>query len=381
MEATRNPGSVRSATLDWMGSLTILRPDQRDEWLALTARAYRHDFHHLPFFHALAEEAGEGDAHLFAWEDGDAFVALPLVLRPLAGVECQAGRDHGWQHATCVYGYAGPFVSSPELPDAVLAGFRGALTEALTGLRVASVFSRLHPLLPQREVVAGLGEVVPHGQTVSIDLTLPVDVQRTHFRSTHKRHLNRLAREGATTVVDHEGAYLDAFTEVYDESMDRLGAAGWYYFGREHFGRFFDRGEVESVFVPVLIGGEVAACGLFTRCGPIVQAHLNGTRSRHWTLSPAKMMYDAARLWATEVGAEFLHIGGGVGGGEDPLFQFKAGFSRQRHDFLLWRWVLQPEVTVRLTESKHAWRLDHGRDPDTGGYFPPYLCPDCPCGS
>lgn len=359
--------------------MDVLRLDRHADWLDLATRAYRHDFHHLPFYHALAQGAGEGEAHLFVHHDGDDFAALPLLLRPVETMPCHADTGRGWFHGTSVYGYAGPLVSRPDLPEAFRAAFRSALTLELVRRQVTSVFSRLHPLLDQRPLLDGLGELADHGQTVSIDLTLPVDVQRTHFRSTHKRHLNKLARAGATWEYDPEGAHLDAFAECYDQSMRRVGASASYDFGLDHFRAFFDTDDVETFLGVVRIGDDVAAAGLFTRCGPIVQAHLNGTADQHLSLSPAKMMYDGARLWATENGATILHIGGGLGGGEDPLFNFKAGFSRQRHDFVLWRWTLQEAKVAELTTEKRTFREHHGLSGDTGGFFPPFFCGDCPC--
>ena len=359
--------------------MDVLRLDRRDEWLDTVSRAWRHDFHHLPFFHALAEGAGEGEAHLFAHRDGDDFVALPLLLRPIATMPCHADSGRGRFHGTSVYGYAGPVVSRPDLPEAFLAAFRDALTAELGRRQVASVFSRLHPLLDQRPVLRGLGDLADHGQTVSIDLTLPTDVQRTHFRSTHKRHLNKLTRAGATWEYDPDGEHLEAFASCYDQSMRRVGATSSYDFGLDHFRAFFRTGDVEAFLIVVKIDHDVAAAGLFTRCGPIVQAHLNGTADRHLSLSPAKLMYDGARLWSTEHGATYLHIGGGLGGGEDPLFNFKAGFSRQRHDFVLWRWVLDEDKVAQLTAEKRAFREDHGLDGDTGAFFPPFYCGGCPC--
>lgn len=129
----------------------------------------------------------------------------------------------------------------------------------------------------------------------------------------------------------------------------------------------------------VHMDGDVMAAGLFTRCGDIVQAHLNGTRDRYLHLSPAKLMYDGARLYSNGSGARVMHIGGGVGSGEDSLFHFKQGFSRQRHQFVLWKWVLRQTVVHSLTREKERFRAMTGRLANTNGFFPQYLCPGCPC--
>jgi len=361
--------------------MDVLKLQQREAWLGVTGQADVLDFHHLPFYHQLSEELGEGEAHLFVHREGEDFVAIPLLLRSLEDVPCHGAAADGWRHATSVYGYAGPIVSRPDLPDATLERFRGALTDQLRQLRVASVFTRLHPLLDQQRVLRGIGELIPHGQTVSIDLTLPTDIQRTHFRSNHKRDLNKLARTGAVCVNDTEGRFLDEFVEVYTQSMRRLDAGRAYYFGRDYFERFFTTPEVESWLSVVLLDDAVAACGLFTKVGGLVQAHLNGTRDEYLRQSPAKLMYDGARRWADTTDAAVMHIGGGLGGGDDPLFRFKAGFSRRQHDFVLFKWVLQSDVVAVSSRRRDAYRQQAGLSPAPSGFFPPYLCPGCPCAS
>ena len=56
-------------------------------------------------------------------------------------------------------GYAGPICSSWDVPDTVIQNFQAALLRQLRDLQVVSVFSRLHPLFPQRPLLAGLGDV------------------------------------------------------------------------------------------------------------------------------------------------------------------------------------------------------------------------------
>ncbi len=310
----------------------------------------RHDFYHLPGYHSLAERRGEGAARLFVHKEGGYSVALPLLLRPL---------DGGLQDATSVYGYAGPAASHEEAPRAVLENFRAALRETLAGLRVVTVFSRLHPLLRQREIVAGLGDCVAGGNTISIDLTLPEEAQRAQFRSDHKRGINKARRAGMTVA---EGAeHLDAFIEIYTETMRRVNAAGHYFFDRAYFEELMALGDVR--LFAALSGGEVTAGALLFTCNGIVQYHLGGTRGKYLELAPMKLVFETVRLWAMEQGHTVFHLGGGVGSREDSLFHFKAGFSDRRHPFFTWRWVIDQEACDALCAGKAG---------GAAGFFPPY---------
>src|SRR4051794_7059681 len=133
-----------------MARLDELTPKESSAWLEVLAQTARHDFYHLPDYHALAEASGQGSARLFVYRDGGSTIALPLLLRPLAELPGIGTDWADWHDATSVYGYAGPVCSDDVLPDSVLGGFQSALLERLRTLRVVSVFSRLHPFIPQR---------------------------------------------------------------------------------------------------------------------------------------------------------------------------------------------------------------------------------------
>ncbi len=361
-----------------MAGLDVLRPEQHTEWQSVVTQAFQHDFYHLPTYHALAEERGEGEAHLFVYREGEHSVAIPLLLRPIGEVLCHAHKGQEWLDATCVYGYAGPIGSSLDIPDSVLSGFRSALRETLESSAVVAVFSRLHPLISQRALLADLGECVPIGQTVSIDLTLPIEVQRAQYRKDYKRQINRLKRLGATCFRDPSRAHLDEFIEMYHESMRRVQAEDDYYFDRAYFeGLLAALGADIHLFL-CSMNNEIVCGGLFALCDGIVQAHLVGSRDEYLKLSPIKLLFDTVRLWANEHGARALHLGGGVGAQTDSVFHFKAGFSKRRHEFVIWKWVILPDVYRELCEEKEQWGRQHGLDMGRAEYFPAYRCASCP---
>jgi hypothetical protein len=358
-----------------MAVLRTLGSAQHDQWMDVLQRTFQYDFYHLPEYHALAEEQGEGKAVLLVYEEGNDLIAVPFLLRPVEAVSGLARAGEGWQDATSVYGYAGPVASRPHMPPATLRGFRAALTEALQEQRVVSVFSRLHPLIAQQAWLSGLGEVVPVGPTVSIDLTLPVDAQRAQYRRGHKYDLNKLRRLGLTCLYDQGREHKDEVVQIYLETMGRVDAAEEYFFDQRYFDRLVSCSP-QNVHLFVCQLEDQVICGVFFLwCNGIVQAHLGGTRTEYLKLAPIKLVIDTARLWATEQGAHALHLGGGVGAKEDSLYRFKTGFSDCRHEFAIWRWVLAPQVYDQLYQARTRWSEQRGLPLASSGYFPAYRCP------
>lgn len=353
--------------------LLVLQSAQEPEWKGVLARVIQHDFYHRPEYHRLAEERGEGSAHLFAYHDGAYTIALPLLLRP---VEAAGGK--AWCDATSVYGYAGPLASHAVMPASVVRNFQKALKETLAGLRVVAVFSRLHPLMPQCGMLSGLGDCRREGETVSIDLTLPPEEQRAQYRSSLRTHINKLRRGGLVSRRDGEKRHLPEFTEIYHQTMRRVKARSSYFFEPEYFTRLAKGlGPALELFV-VTLDGVVIAGGLFTICDGIVQYHLGGTRDAFLRVGPMSLLFDTVRLWAIDEGARVVHLGGGVGAKEDSLLHFKAGFSDRRHTFPTWRWVVEPGVYRELCEENARRNLEEGVQRVSGDYFPQYRCPTVP---
>lgn len=361
-----------------MIEVQVLYPEQYDLWMSVLEQTFQYDFYHLPSYHALAEEFGEGKAHLFVYSEESYTITVPLLLRSVGEVPGLTHSGEGWRDATSVYGYAGPIASHTDIPAMVLRNFHGTLYEHLKERNVVSVFSRLHPLVDQKWMLSGLGEYKPIGRTVSIDLTLPIDVQRALYRRDHKNDINKLRRLGVTCLHDQDKMYLNDFVDIYHETMCRVNASPEYFFDPIYFEKLISKLDSNFHLFVCLLQNKVICAGSYTLCDGIVQGFLGGSRNEFSRLSPMRLLTDSVRLWANECGEHVFHLGGGVGGREDSLFHFKAGFSNQRHQFAVWNWILFPKVYNQLCEEKNYWNKQHGLEPASDKYFPAYRCPTIP---
>ena len=130
-------------------SLAVLGTADDVAWRQALIAVAEHDFHHMAGYHRIAEQRGEGSAALFVYRSAGYTIALPLLLRAVDPTDASGPQD-----ASSVYGYAGPVASHREIPVAVIDSFQRALREELER-RVVAVFSRLHPLIDQRELLRG----------------------------------------------------------------------------------------------------------------------------------------------------------------------------------------------------------------------------------
>jgi ribosomal protein S18 acetylase RimI-like enzyme len=326
------------------------------EWEA-ALRTARHDFYHLPAYAALCAKQERGQARALHVADDRRTMLVPLVIRDIPG---------GGIDATSPYGYPGPVGTGTDDP----AFLTLALVEGLHLLRergVVSALVRLHPLLnpvPPK----GVGTVVHHGETVSIDLTLPAEELWAQTRLNHRRDITRAIRLGYVARIDEQWRHLESFKHLYRATMARRSAARFYLFDDAYFDGLRDA-LGESLHLCVVEKNDViVAAGLFVETNGIVQYHLSGTDDASRNAQPTKLMMHFVRGWAKDRGNLDLHLGGGVGGEADSLLQFKMGFSPLRHTFATLRMVIDEQEYRRLVAA-HQPLLDPGV---RSGFFPLY---------
>jgi hypothetical protein len=318
-----------------------------------TLAMIRHDFYHLPEYVSLESSRLGGTAVAAYVEQPGVRLVLPLIRRAIP-------RSDAFDLVS-PYGYPCPI---GQFEDAAL--MRGAFSAVVQTLReqgFVSMFVRLHPILElPDDAFTGLGTLVEHGQTVSIDLRQNEAEQWHGIRRDHRASLNRSARLGHRAFMDDTGEHLDRFITLYLDTMRRQNAAAEYFYSRDYLSGLWRelRGHVHLGVVE--IDGSIVCAGLFGESNGIIQYHLSGNEEQALKLSPMKILLNHARQWATQRGATVLHLGGGVGGAQDSLMLFKAGFSDRRHLFKTWRVVLDEQ---RYTELS-------GKELGANGFFPAY---------
>lgn len=351
--------------------VALLSP-QSVEWRAALQRI-DHDVYHLPEYAILAASHDGGEPVAFLAEESEEALLLPLLLREVPSATDVLGRRA--LDATSPYGYPGPIVSqSGSGKRDFIVRAVAQLTETLRARGVLSAFVRLHPLLPfPTELLSDVGEVVRHGQTIAIDLHASPDELQSQIKKTHRRFIRMIERSDHRMIITESATHIDDFLTMYRENMDRVHASPYYYFSREYFERMFSSltSRVHLAFLEV--EHQLVCVDLLTEVGGIIECHVGATRAAHLRTSPSIALTYYECLWAKERGNRLLHLGGGVGGKDDSLFAFKAGFTKLRFPFSTWRLVIdQPSYdTLVLARGPQAGTA---ADP-ANGFFPAYREP------
>lgn len=319
--------------------------DREDaKWNRFVLNSDLFDFHHTSYFHKIDSPF---PSKLFVASLEDDFIALPVVIRPI---------EHtNYFDVTSVYGYAGPIYSIRDHnnQESLNNYFQKSIKKFFEDNNIVSVFSRLHPLIDQKRILNGMGDIVDLNKTVSINLTLNADEQRASFRKSLKSELNQLRRKEIFVKETNKVEEIDRFIEIYYETMDRVSASPSYYFSKEYFHEFLNNDEFKSKLLIAEKEGQIIAGAIFTMTPKIMQYHLAGTTSEYIRETPMKLILDEARLIGNASSCENLHLGGGVGGSDDDsLFKFKSAFSKDFHQFSVWKYIVNEEIYNELSKDK-----------------------------
>jgi len=333
-----------------------------------------HDFYHRAEYHCLAEQRGEGTAWLAVYGDARRFVAWPYLLYGLASTQGLELTDRC--DVTSVYGYPGPVSLNGATNSSFLNEAIAAIHELWRAQKVVSVFTRTNPLLRYSGLLENFGTLLPAGQTISVDLQVPLQESWAQVRRGHRYEIRKGQGAGLRVCHDQEWRYLRDFVLLYREIMRSRAAESRYLFEESYFAALRKiSGDVSCHLLVALQRQDVAAAAVFTECRGIVQYHLSATREEYRHLAPAKVLLDGARVWAKERGNKILHLGSGVAGAEDSLFRFKAGFSTLRHPFFVWRTVLDHACYEQLSTARAEYCARQGLISECPHFFPCYRQP------
>jgi hypothetical protein len=311
-----------------------------------------HDVYHLSDYILAEAKRINAQAEIIHISEGENQFLLPYLLRKCPSLT-RPEYSTVCYDAVSPYGYPG-FLLSQANPKQLsfLAGALQLLIEALRSRQVCSLFVRLHPILN-----TPLCKQLNHcciqfgGTTVSINLKLTEAEQWRQVQPSRRTRINRCKRSGCETIISaFLPVHIPLFMDIYQDTMDRLEANESYYFRPDyyevlaHLNPYF--------FICIIQQKNQPICaGLFTECCGIVQFHLSGTKTEFLPLSPSSLMLDEVRLWAKARGNYIFHLGGGLGSHEDSLFQFKASFSQQRHEFCTLRLITDLERYQNLVQT------------------------------
>lgn len=344
-----------------MMSYRLVTVQERELWNEYVHACKMYDFYHTWYYHSLEKS---GEPVLFVYQQSDFFIIFPLLRRDIPGSD--------YCDFTSVYGYAGPIsnVDFNTIDPQIMHNFIQAFLEFLEKEKTISVFCRLHPIINHDILVEKFGSLVDNGKTIAINLTGTLEEQRSKYRRQFRSKIRQLREKGYFLRKATSKQEVQAFVKIYNENMARVQAESYYYFNESYFFNMLNSADFESSVLLLYLGDEITSGAFVTFSNNIMQFHLAATNNKYLQEGPMKLLIDEATIVGRENKMDYLHLGGGVGGNEDSLFEFKAGFSDKTLIFKTWRFVSDQVAYDKMVQTR--W----GNQTVKSDFFPLYREPN-----
>ena len=294
-------------------------------------------------------------AECFVCCEGDKVFLFPFISRQFEF----NGKEY--KDFETAYGYGGPVCNCT---DSVFVSMSlVALKTYCMENRYVAGFVRFHPLLRNQEGFDAIGQVIADRKTVAINLDQTMDeVWENEIHSKNRNVIRKAEKAGCQFIVDDRYEYLKEFISLYDSTMDKLSADGFYYFDDVYYDNL-KRG-INSFIGCVRNGvGKIISAAIFMYSGPYGHYHLSGSDKSELAISPNNFMLWNAAIELQKRGVKKFHLGGGTDSNEgNSLFLFKHRFSKDTCQFYIGKLIFNQKLYDAICadwEKKYPEKFEH----------------------
>jgi len=279
------------------------------------------------------------------------------------------------------YGYGGPVLleyKENKIP-LLVKEFRADFNTYAHKKGIISEFIRFHPVYKNYNFFVNSDiECKFVRNTVEINLKNEPENILKSMKSTTRNEVRQAIRNELNIQFYSKPTFkptlesIQAFYEIYLETMDRLKAYDYYKFSLEYFINTFNLLKENAEIAFVFYNNKIISSSIFLLSDRLVHYHLSSSLNEYKSYRPNNIMLYQAALRYKKMGKKYFHLGGGYSG-NDSLFKFKKGFNKNGMlNFYVGIKVNNKEIYNRLVrEWKTKYNLGENFNSD---FFPLYRC-------
>lgn len=288
--------------------------------------------------------------------EGEQMMLFPFLCRTF---EFQGNKYHDFETA---YGYGGPVWNNAD--DTFKEKALKYMVEELGKQHYVAGFVRFHPLLQNQEVFDTVGHLIADRKTVAINLDQSMaEVWSNEIHTKNRNVIRKAEKAGCTFAVDDKYEHLEDFIRLYDSTMDKLSADGFYYFDDDYYKHLVEG--IPNSFLGCVkdTEGKIISSAIFMYSGIYGHYHLSGSDKTQLSLSPNNLMLWEAAKELQKRGVKRFHLGGGTSGDEEnSLFLFKHRFSKDTCQFYIGKLIFNQDLYDMICQDwahKNPEKMEH----------------------
>ena len=333
---------------------------QAQEWDSVVRSFQEYDVYYLSGYVRAFQLHGDGDPQLLFYEQ-DGLRAIYVYMKRTTAIE-------GWFDSITPYGYGGVLFEG-DTSEENLKAFWDAYVQKMKDENIVCNFVRYHPVLANAVLMKEVSDVIDLGKTVAFHLDSP-EVIWQNIVPKNRNMIRKAEKNGIEIHHDADMALFKDFVQIYNATMDKDNAEEYYYFGDEFYKSIHEDLDGHYEMFYATYEGKIIAMSIMLFANKQMHYHLSGSILEYRNLAPSNLLLYKAALWGCEHGYKTLHLGGGVGSGEDNLYKFKAAFNRESdYQFSIAKMVFDQEKYDVLVAERSR------RDPEfnkESKFFPLY---------
>lgn len=351
--------------------IRIISFEEERVWDEIVRSFSNYDVYYLRGYLNAFYIHGDGTPVLIYYECSTMRGIYAAMKRDVSNDQCFKGKllEGGYYDLVSPYGYGG-FLLDGQINDDSLKQLYDEFLQLMKDNKIVCNFTRYSPVLKNAEPLKKVFNVIDLGKTVAMDLTSEELIWNNIIGKCHNK-INKAKRNGLT--VHHSNAdfgLFKTFMEIYKETMDHDDAVDYYYFSEDFYRSIHEDLHDEYELFYVEFEGKIIAMAIMLFANGYMHYHLSGSLVEFRNMAPTNLLlYEAAR-WGCEKGLRLLHLGGGVGSGEDSLYVFKLSFNKSSD----YQFSISKDI---FDEEKYNYLVKMRKDSDNNfhagsSFFPLY---------
>lgn len=336
-----------------------------EEWDRIVNSFDKYDVYYLSGYVKGFELHGDGEPILLYYESDDVRGINVVMKRDISEDERFVGliKEKEFFDIATPYGYGGWHFEG-ELSN--VAEFSREYMNWCIDNKIVSEFVRFHPVMENAsKSYNDYYEKTFLGNTVAVELDSEEAIWE-RFSSSNRRHIKVSNKEGVEIRIETSKEAFDIFQEIYKTTMNQDDATSYYYFKEDFFESVRNDLAGNYKLFTAYLNGKPIASSIMLFDGKYMNYHLSGQLFEYRRYAGTnKLLYEAAK-WGCEQGYEWLHLGGGLGAKEGPLYDFKKSFYKKGDDkeFFVGKKIVDKE--------KYDYLISLRNDDVSEGFFPRY---------
>ncbi|MEN8121647.1 MAG: GNAT family N-acetyltransferase [Bacteroidota bacterium] len=300
------------------------------------------DIYFTPEYYKIYQKYGDGEVFCFVFKKGNDIAIYPFLKNPVDKKTFKL--DKQCFDIQGAYGYNGVISSNYE--SDFVNDFYKQFNSFCVDEGIIAEFTRFHPLINNHLFSKNHLNTFLNRQTVVLNLNRDIDkIWKDSYSSKNRNMLRKAEKNGLEVCFSEDIVDYISFYKLYLQTMREIGSLEYYYFNEDYIRNFNAFLGQKQKLILAKYQGQIIAGMLLMIENQYAHYHLSSRDKNYSSLAGNNFILDRAIRIAIDSGVKYFHFGGGNSDDpKDPLFKFKANFSKETGDFYIGKKIYNGEI-------------------------------------